>query len=247
MASSQVSQLRQHACINFQLVFQTFLLVAVSCSLTAQESPSQLGSVDYKKIQAAYFRTEIEQASFETMREEKQAELVGPVDEIQDLADAQKMARRVMQDPTLSSAKRQEAADEARKRAEKITELNAQVAKQQQDANAELGAHIALVQADIVTEINAAIKAVAERKKLSAVYNQSFRDSGVPAFPYFAPEVADVTDEVIQLLNQDAPEDWEPESAPGDGEPSEVNTAADAAGDTPDEAGDPEPDDPTGN
>tara|TARA_R110002096_G_scaffold199271_17_gene383139 strand:+ start:9612 stop:10289 length:678 start_codon:yes stop_codon:yes gene_type:complete len=174
---------------------------------------SQNGVIDYKKAQQAYFRTHLEKASLQELKDAEAKKLVEPVAKIQELSESQRSAQQMLDDPTLSDEKKRETAGEARKRSVELVEIQTETEKLRHQSNLELAARIAKVQAEIVGEIDVAIEEVAKLKNLAIVQNLSFRSSGVSSVPYVSADLTiDITDEVIATLNEGAPADWKPET-----------------------------------
>ena len=183
-------------------------LLSIFALLTsATADPSKFGVANYADIQAAYYKTQIEEQALAKLRQGEEAKLKGPAEEGKKLMEAQKNAQALLNDNLLSAARRQQTLSELGERAAKIGELKLQLQKQELESRNLISVQAKQVQASILSDISTAVAEVAKAKKLHFVYNTAFGIEGVPALGYFAPDqVTDITKDVIAKLNEKAPE-----------------------------------------
>lgn len=178
---------------------------------SAQAQELKVGVVDFSKIQRHYYRTVAERKLLEEKRDAELKKLEEPVAEAKKLLDEQKTAQEALQDPTLSDDKKKDIVKAAEKRAGEIMILQRKTAELQNVANTSLAQEANSAQSTLNQEIYDAITKTAETKGLDLIHNKTFGLNGIPTVAYAsASKLTDITDDVIGILNKNAPAGFSP-------------------------------------
>jgi len=166
-------------------------LVAVAGLLLAKgvgwAEEVKIGVVDVNKIFSSYTKVAENQAEFDKFREERQAD-------VQKKADAADKEIKLLQNKLDSKATKKEASDkitaDIEKKRRDVLSLQQEIYQELQKKNRDL------VEAR-VKEIEAAIAKLAKEKGYTVVINKE-------AVLYFFPGAADLSDQIIAVLNKPA-------------------------------------------
>lgn len=210
-------------------IFVISSLFAALAAGNLQAQDLKVGLIDFAYIQAQYWRTSTERDRFEAQRAEKTKQIDERRAKIKELIQLQQDAQAQLQDPTLSDDKKKETLGQAQERSGQITSLQRETIEMEGAVQKDLAAEASAIQKSITKEIYDEIGNVSKGKGLDFVLNRTFGINGVPTTAYASTErLEDFSEEVIEKLNANAPEGWEPPAKEDDGEGEDKSDAGDA-------------------
>ena len=206
--------------MNRQLLTLFFLTAFLVPSGALQAEDLKVGLVDFARIQQEYWRTDDERVRFETERDDRMKQVEERKAQIKDLIQSQQDAQEKVQDPTLSKEMKDKIMKEGLERRGQIGSLDREILEMEASIQKDLATKANTIQRSLTKEIYDVIGEVAEELDLDFALNRTFGINGVPTVAYSSTKrLQDFSDLVIERLNANAPEGWEPKKpAEGEGE-----------------------------
>ena len=183
-----------------------------------QAEDLKVGLVDFARIQQEYWRTDDERVKFETERDERMAQVEERKAQMKALITSQQDAQKKMQDPTLSKEMKDNVMKEGLERRGQIGSLDREILEMEASIQKDLAVKANTIQRSLTKEIYDVIGEVAQEMDLDFALNRTFGINGVPTVAYSSTSrIPDFSDVVIERLNANAPEGWEPKKKPVEG------------------------------
>ena len=201
-------------------VLTTGVIAAVWCAGAAawgqERSTRQIVFVDMDRVFSEYHKTRRADARLKEQAEEFSEERNELVQSLRDLEASFNAARQEAQDETLSKEAREEKRTEAEEKLVELREKETEIRQFEESRRNQLDEQRRRIRKRIVDEITEVLERYAERRDLFAIIDSSGQSlNQVPVILYALPE-ADVTDEVLALLNEGQPEAGELEEGSDD-------------------------------
>ena len=184
------------------LVAAALLALLLWPSAGHAQTADRLAFVDMDKVFNEYFETKRFDARLKELADEVKAENDEMVDELKEMGEGLTALKEEIDDPTLSSEARKRKRTEAEEQLLAVQEKQMQIQRFQEDRRSELDAQGRRMRERIVGKINRVIKDYATEKNYFAVLDSSGNTlNQIPVVVFSVPR-ADVTDDIITLLNE---------------------------------------------
>jgi Skp family chaperone for outer membrane proteins len=180
------------------LVLALFLF---SPSGSLAESDVKIAVVDMQQVLNRYDQTQVEVGAMNQRTEEMTKEADEMKSKLKRLTDQMVELQKEAADTALPEKERKEAAEAFQVQARERNNLLKEIADYESEAAQSIAKERSKMEMRLVSVIDKMIETIAEEKQIDIVWDSSFLPKGNKAIKYTSSRVTDLTDEIVQRLN----------------------------------------------
>ncbi len=181
------------------------LAVFGSAPVSAQDGGLKIAVVDMQKALNDYYKTEIEVKKINQQADEKRKNLDERQATYQQMTSQMTALDKKVRDTILSDTIRKKAMEELQALAQERAAKAKEIQEAQRKASAELMQARSEMEAALVGEIKTTVNSIVEAQGLDLVFDKSFLPKANKVILYTSDKVKDLTKEVVESLNANAP------------------------------------------
>jgi len=195
--------MKKHVLLSLLLVALSFIQAGAQDDL----SGVKLATVDMKKLINDYYRT----GEIQKELNSRQAHLVRQTNDrqkaIQDIEEEIAQIRKQFEDPSLNQAKKAELNQQLQLKTQDGTAMTRQLKEWLERKRRQVSEEMQTQMRGIFQEVSEVVEAAAKERDLDFVYDKTSAVNGSLPVILYSKDRFDITEELLEVLNENAPEE----------------------------------------